>query len=316
KEYENRLRRYSRPEKIFQYFATVKTLNDADQWEIFMTPVDFLRAIMPGLRQPAKLGLHKYRKMSRETSNELSFKTLPEDSIFYKLRPNGLLTFAEYLHLWMIMQMPERYLRIGFSLFDKSGNGKLSKADMNLILIDVVQDERFKKKSAVNHYLFGPNLDRKVSLDKLLEFKRQLNRDVLHMQFTVLQHKDKRRTKKKSVPEDTISELVFADLLLTYSSQTRFQRVTALQRIKKKYLKSRLGVTRNEFLSFHQFLQNLSTIDVALTYYYMAGADISRETLQHISNVVVGAPLSPHIIDIIFEVFDHNDDGILKRTEF
>lgn len=50
-EYENRMRSYSTPDKIFRYFATVK-LTFGENTEIFMTPDDFLRAITPGMKQP------------------------------------------------------------------------------------------------------------------------------------------------------------------------------------------------------------------------------------------------------------------------
>lgn len=50
-EYENRIRSYSTPDKIFRYFATVK-LSQGDDSEVYMTPYDFLRAITPGEKQP------------------------------------------------------------------------------------------------------------------------------------------------------------------------------------------------------------------------------------------------------------------------
>lgn len=50
-EYENRMRSYSTPDKIFRYFATVK-LTLGEHTEIYMTPDDFLRAITPGMKQP------------------------------------------------------------------------------------------------------------------------------------------------------------------------------------------------------------------------------------------------------------------------
>lgn len=50
-EYENRIRTYSTPDKIFRYFATVK-INSLQGTEIFMTPDDFLRSITPGMQQP------------------------------------------------------------------------------------------------------------------------------------------------------------------------------------------------------------------------------------------------------------------------
>lgn len=46
-EYENRMRLFSTPDKIFRYFATVKLST-----EIFMTPNDMLRAITPDTKQP------------------------------------------------------------------------------------------------------------------------------------------------------------------------------------------------------------------------------------------------------------------------
>lgn len=50
-EYENRMRSYSTPDKIFRYFATIR-IQFGDSTEIFMTPDDFLRAITPNLKQP------------------------------------------------------------------------------------------------------------------------------------------------------------------------------------------------------------------------------------------------------------------------
>jgi len=50
-EYENRIRAYSTPDKIFRYFATVK-ITDLEGTEIYMTPDDFLRAITPDMQQP------------------------------------------------------------------------------------------------------------------------------------------------------------------------------------------------------------------------------------------------------------------------
>uniref|UniRef100_W8C125 Calcium uptake protein 1, mitochondrial n=1 Tax=Ceratitis capitata TaxID=7213 RepID=W8C125_CERCA len=50
-EYENRIRAYSTPDKIFRYFATVR-LTTPTSSEVCMTPDDFLRSIYPGLMQP------------------------------------------------------------------------------------------------------------------------------------------------------------------------------------------------------------------------------------------------------------------------
>ena len=50
-EYENRIRDYSTPDKIFRYFATLKVFRDGEEPEVFMTPDDFVRSITPGVKQ-------------------------------------------------------------------------------------------------------------------------------------------------------------------------------------------------------------------------------------------------------------------------
>lgn len=59
-EYENRIRSYSNPDKIFRYFATIKIVHVNQEVEIFMTPHDFLRALTPGIRQPDGYGLDQF----------------------------------------------------------------------------------------------------------------------------------------------------------------------------------------------------------------------------------------------------------------
>lgn len=55
-EYENRMRHFSTPDKVFRYFATLQVIHvhssGAESHEVFMTPDDFLRSMTPGLKQP------------------------------------------------------------------------------------------------------------------------------------------------------------------------------------------------------------------------------------------------------------------------
>ena len=50
--YEDRIRAYSTPDKIFRYFATLKVHTPSGDWEVFMTPEDFVRSLTPGMLQP------------------------------------------------------------------------------------------------------------------------------------------------------------------------------------------------------------------------------------------------------------------------
>ena len=51
-EYENRIRQYSTPDKVFRYFASLKVVHIGEDNEVFMTPEDFVRSLTPGKVQP------------------------------------------------------------------------------------------------------------------------------------------------------------------------------------------------------------------------------------------------------------------------
>lgn len=59
-EYENRIRAYSTPDKIFRYFATLKVISEHGDAEVYMTPQDFIRSITPNEKQPENLGLDQF----------------------------------------------------------------------------------------------------------------------------------------------------------------------------------------------------------------------------------------------------------------
>merc|ERR1711982_132602 len=85
-EYENRIRQYSAPDKVFRYFSTYKLVDEKGNHEFMMTPEDFLRSISPGEKQPEHLGLDQYHQISTEEFNNIHpLKNLDESSIFYQL---------------------------------------------------------------------------------------------------------------------------------------------------------------------------------------------------------------------------------------
>ena len=70
-EYENRIRSYSTPDKIFRYFATYRMVDEKGHQEVMMTPQDFLRSITPGIQQPPNKGLDQFTNITKNDINEL-----------------------------------------------------------------------------------------------------------------------------------------------------------------------------------------------------------------------------------------------------
>ena len=48
---------------MFRYFATIKIWNErSNDYDVFMTPDDFVRSLTYGIKQPEGLGLDSYNK--------------------------------------------------------------------------------------------------------------------------------------------------------------------------------------------------------------------------------------------------------------
>ncbi|XP_049553261.1 calcium uptake protein 1, mitochondrial isoform X2 [Orcinus orca] len=141
-EYENRIRAYSTPDKIFRYFATLKVISEHGESEVFMTPQDFVRSITPNEKQPEHLGLDQYtikrfdgKKIAQERE-----KFADEGSIFYTLGECGLISFSDYIFLTTVLSTPQRNFEIAFKMFDLNGDGE----------VDMEEFEQFERHDPVD----------------------------------------------------------------------------------------------------------------------------------------------------------------------
>ena len=109
-EYENRIRQYSTPDKVFRYFATYKLVDGAGkEKEVMMTPQDFLRSISPGEKQPEHLGLDQFTSISEAKVNSVTaLEDLDPESVFYQLGAGGLISFSDYIFLLTVLSTSRR----------------------------------------------------------------------------------------------------------------------------------------------------------------------------------------------------------------
>ncbi|XP_041485402.1 calcium uptake protein 1, mitochondrial-like [Lytechinus variegatus] len=317
-EYENRIRAYSTPDKIFRYFATLKVYNED---EVLMTPADFIRSITPDEKQPDGLGLDQFKKIDPKKYKADDFQGLGEDSIFRLLGQCGLISFADYMFLLTVLSTPERHFEIAFRLFDLNGDGHVS-CDEFTQVTDVMRAQTATGKrhrdrkttgntldkpfnSSLTTYFFGADQSRKLTFEEFNEFQRKLRLDLLKLEFERYQPEDGRITEKS-----------LAKLLLVYANLPKQRTSRMLRRVKKKYEDDVQGVTFEEFEALQAFLRNINDVDTALSFYHVAGAAIDPETFKHVAKMVANVDLSDRVIGICFTLFDENDDGKLSNKEF
>nr|CAH7715673.1 unnamed protein product [Callosobruchus chinensis] len=316
-EYENRIRQFSTPDKVFRYFATLQVQGD----DIYMTPDDFLRSITPGMQQPDGLGLDQYKKYDPKTVQEKLELKLDEDSIFYKLGSAGLITFSDYIFLLTVLSTSRRHFEIAFRMFDLNGDGNVDCEEFEKVATlirhqtsigsrhrdHVNTGNTFKGvNSALTSYFFGPNCKGKLTIEKFLDFQERLQREILTLEF------------KRKGPDENgkISEAEFAELLLAYAGYNQKKKSKMLKRVKKAFRDHGQGISQTDYLNFFHFLNNINDVDTALTFYHIAGAAIDEPTLKHVAKTVAHVDLSDHVVHVVFTIFDDNLDGQLSNKEF
>ncbi|XP_043500018.1 calcium uptake protein 1 homolog, mitochondrial isoform X3 [Polistes fuscatus] len=125
-EYENRIRHYSTPDKVFRYFATLQITNN-DIHEVFMTPDDFLRSMTPGIKQPDGLGLDQYKKYDPKGVNSALTTYFFGPNMKQKLTIEKFLDFQE--------QLQREILSLEFERRNPDENGNITEIDFTELLL-------------------------------------------------------------------------------------------------------------------------------------------------------------------------------------
>jgi len=311
-EYENRIRAYSTPDKIFRYFATLKVINEPGESEVFMTPQDFVRSITPNEKQPEHLGLDQYtiKRFDGKTEKiaQEREKFADEGSIFYTLGECGLISFSDYIFLTTVLSTPQRNFEIAFKMFDLNGDGEVDMEEFeqvqSIIRSQTSMGMRHRDRpttgntlksglcSALTTYFFGADLKGKLTIKNFLEFQRKLQHDVLKLEF-----------ERHDPVDGKITERQFGGMLLAYSG-VQSKKLTAMQKQLKKHFKEGKGLTFQEVENFFTFLKNINDVDTALSFYHMAGASLDKVTMQQVARTVAKVELSDHVCDVVFALFD------------
>lgn len=324
-EYENRIRAYSTPDKIFRYFATLKIISEHGDAEVYMTPQDFIRSITPNEKQPENLGLDqfvvkRYDGKTEKIAQERE-KFADEDSIFYTLGECGLISFSDYIFLTTVLSTPQRNFEIAFKMFDLNGDGEVDLEEFeqvqSIIRSQTSMGMRHRDRSttgntlrtagcssALTTYFFGADLKGKLTIGSFLEFQRKLQHDVLKLEF-----------ERNDPMEGKITERQFGGMLLAYSG-VQSRKLKQTQKGLKKMFKDAQGISFEEVENFFTFLKNVNDVDTALSFYHMAGASIDKATMKQVARTVAKVELSDHVCDVVFALFDCDGNGELSNKEF
>ncbi|CAF4659408.1 unnamed protein product [Rotaria sp. Silwood1] len=251
--------------------------------EIYMIPTDFLESVLAERSRP-RIGR---RQLIEDMVNTILYMTLPKHRgskrFFRNLEDAGLISYAEYLFLWVILTKPSTQFELTYAVFDTDGNQLVDKDEFLLF------DNSEQTNTTLLIHFFG-----KIGRHTLnyAEFKREFSHGF-----------------------KTMSELSFAEMLLRYADFDHHTKKSILKNVRKLGDKQN-AITFEEFKHFSVFLNNLEDFTIGMRFHQLSNKPISQAEFQRAVKISMGSELESHIIALIFRIFDANEDQHLSYNEF
>ncbi|TKR68506.1 hypothetical protein L596_024481 [Steinernema carpocapsae] len=154
-------------------------------------------------------------------------------------------------------------------------------------------------------HLFGPKGNNSLGFDQFQLFYNNLQRELMEIEF----HEFSRG-------KSEISPMNFARLVLRYSIIHQDDYTTYINRVQERSSPTDNGINLEQFEEFSLFLNNLAEFTVAVRLYTAADMPVSHSEFIRAVKCSTGHELDPHLVDILYRIFDANGDGRLSYSEF
>lgn len=317
--YEKRLRSFSPPEKVFEYFASVSKKDGK-----FMVPADMMRACVPvfapdGSDVVKSGGLGADSKSGKQKATKVFPKTTPKFFQLFDTDGDGLIDFPEYIFFMTLLGIPVHDIAVAFTMMDTDDSGFLDQGEFKAVMASLRATNKTADRAtgirpgAKGHtnvaegglltYFFGKKGDGKLTLKKFEEFLNKLHDEIVLLEFN---HYDYKGT-------GFITYKDFAMSLVASGNVSDINKYLA--RVATLPPQPGSGITLAEFKQVYRLRPRLHDMTVALNTYGGAMGSISKADFERAAKRVCHVELTPVQLDIMYHVFDLDGDGTLDAEE-
>ncbi|XP_068642564.1 calcium uptake protein, mitochondrial-like isoform X2 [Aristolochia californica] len=317
--YEKRIRTQSSPEKVFEYFASHR----ASDGEVFMTPADLMRAIVP-VFPPSESNIVRegYLRGERRPGD---LNCAPSSFfMLFDTNNDGLISFPEYIFFVTLLSIPETSFSVAFKMFDLDHNGKIALEEFKKVmaLMRSFNRQGARHKNGKRHglkvqksvesgglleYFFGKDGDGNLQHEKFVQFLKDLHNEILRLEFS---HYDYKSRGTISAKDFALSMVASADMNHINRFLDRVDELPADPHFRE------VQITFEEFKAFAELRKRLKPLALAIFGYGKVNGLLTKEDFRRAVSHVCGIVLTDNVVDVVFHVFDSNNDGSISSEEF
>jgi len=343
-EKESRVRRTQTLDKIFDYFASYRYINEKGKNVNLMSIKDFYNAVTPGSSITHGTGLISPADYSKVDDSDihsdklfLSCEVPAPNSILNKIQRQGLLSYTDFCFLMNVLATPRRYLDIAFLAFDITGDEEIDAKEFLKVMIKITKhtgglgryddcgtrEELMKSgySGLMNHF-FGKDRKKSMKKDAFIKFRGQIIDEMLWLEFTRY---------CKSLPDlpglpnqqKLITDVEFCEHLLAHTNIPNKKKEAMIKRVTKFFGETSTsptqiaeGITYSMFKSFYHVLFCGADLERCLAFLDEENAGVNREDFIGITNSISGIEVDSHVVDLVFLLFDDDQDERLSIEEF
>ncbi|CAL0325667.1 unnamed protein product [Lupinus luteus] len=315
--YEKRIRLQSPPEKVFEYFASIRNPGG----EVFMTPADLMRAVVP-VFPPSESNRVREGSLRGEQVPGALFCSPSEFFMLFDTNNDGLISFAEYIFFVTLLSIPESSFSVAFKMFDLNNNGEIDKEEFKKVMTLM----RSQNRQGANHrdgrrlgvkasvengglleYFFSKDGKSCLQHEKFVQFLRNLHDEILRLEFS---HYDYFQKGSISAKDFALSLVASADINHINKLLDRVEEIGSDPHLRD------IRITFQEFQAVAELRNKLQSFSLALFSYGKVNGVLTKSDFQRAASQVCGITMTDKVADIIFHVFDANRDGNLSASEF
>jgi len=342
--YEYRLRETASLEKVFKYFSSVVV-----DGEEFMTPLDLVRAISPGVppsENSKPINIPMFEKRPGEL--EFSKQAMPD---FFKFGPDdpGLIAYPRFLVIVTLFALPAAEIPVAYGMCagEDFKRVQLRGTDLNIHNFHFIMERNIKirgqgyttdhKPPSIAHFLFGPDLKRTLTFEEFRDFHLKLRDNIEKMQYFLLSDElGENEEPIMSLPAFAMSvaALVPSDYRSDFWERAMKMRAEEVSQVvveqemqqgrlklateshDTKVVANQIKVSFEDYVNWQEILRSLPQMEEAVKRYSYQDGHFTPTNLTRAAFALTGVKLTKAQVWAIFKLFDADGNNELHHDEF